>query len=34
LELWSDTGSRRAFASLSKESFPVHEGLIDLTVKQ
>ena len=34
LELWSDSGSRRAFASLSKGAFPLHEGLIDLTVKQ
>ena len=34
LELWSDTGSRRAFGRLSDSAVPVHESLIDTTIRQ
>lgn len=34
LELWSDTGSRHAFASLSGNSLPLHESLINRGFKQ
>ena len=34
LELWSDTGSQRAFASLSTNSMPLHESLINPRLKQ
>ena len=33
-ELWSDTGSQRAFASLSGKSLPLHESLINPLLKQ
>ena len=34
LELWSDTGSTRAYGRLSKSSIPVHEALIDTRTRQ
>ncbi|MGB5397629.1 MAG: hypothetical protein WBN96_10815 [Gammaproteobacteria bacterium] len=34
LELWSDTGSQRAFASLNGDSTPLHESLINPGLKQ
>jgi hypothetical protein len=34
LELWSDTGSQRAFASLNGRSTPLHESLINHRHKQ
>lgn len=33
-ELWSDTGSRRAFNSLSGTAMPLHESLLNHTHKQ
>ena len=34
LELWSDTGSRAAFGRLASTSTPLHEALIDHTIRQ
>lgn len=34
LELWSDTGSRRAFEQLSEAAVPLHESLIDTRTRQ
>ena len=34
LELWSDTGSQRAFGQLTKGSVPLHESLIDTQTRQ
>ena len=34
LELWSDTGSQRAFERLSEDAVPVHESLIDTRSRQ
>lgn len=34
LELWSDTGSRNAFESLSTNSLPLHESLLTSRYKQ
>ncbi len=34
LELWSDTGSRRAFGRLAGDAIPVHETLIDTKSRQ
>jgi hypothetical protein len=34
LELWSDTGSKAAFNRLSENALPVHESLINTTLKQ
>ena len=34
LELWSDTGSKAAFNRLSDNALPVHESLINSTIKQ
>ena len=33
-ELWSDTGSRRAFAVLAGDATPIHESLINQTIRQ
>jgi hypothetical protein len=33
-ELWSDTGSQRAFAALGGDATPLHESLINRAIKQ
>ena len=34
MELWSDTGSRRAFTALGDKAMPLHESLVDLSTRQ
>ncbi len=34
LELWSDTGSPRAYGQLTKDAVPLHESLIDTKTRQ